>query len=381
MVIYEKDNIGRSFLEIIFLNAGSIFTSDGVANFAKEILNRGTKEKKEKFFSELEEDAINISFNVNHEYFTISLKCLNSKRKKAIDKLIELFSNLNLTEEAFKKTKKDIIAKKENLKNNNDYIANKNLYRAIFENTPLAIPVIGNNIEKITLNDVKNFISEKLTQNTIVINGGAEFEYERFLNILPKAKLEKYPFFHPKQKNIKETKNVEQSYIYFASEFNINKNELHLAKIATFILGSGGFGSRIMEEIRVKKGYAYSAYAFNTFKKTHKLLSGYMQTKLENTEDAINTLKNIINDFVENGITEEELRDAKKFLLGSEPLRNETLAQRLLKKFNEIYLELPKDYYKKELDLIKNTSLDEVNSFIKKYKNIKNLSFSILTNE
>lgn len=136
-----------------------------------------------------------------------------------------------------------------------------------------------------------------------------------------------------------------------------------------------------MEEIRVKKGYAYSAYAFNTFKKTHKLLSGYMQTKLENTEDAINTLKNIINDFVENGITEEELRDAKKFLLGSEPLRNETLAQRLLKKFNEIYLELPKDYYKKELDLIKNTSLDEVNSFIKKYKNIKNLSFSILTNE
>lgn len=112
MVIYEKDSIGRSFLEIIFLNAGSIFTSDGVANFAKEILNRGTKEKKEKFFSELEEEAINISFNVNHEYFTISLKCLNSKRKKAIDKLIELFSNLNLTEEAFKKTKKDIIAKK-----------------------------------------------------------------------------------------------------------------------------------------------------------------------------------------------------------------------------------------------------------------------------
>jgi zinc protease len=381
MFIFEKDNLGRSFLEIVFLNAGSIFAPDGVANFAKEMFNRGTKEKKEKFFNELEENAININFNINQEYLSISIKCLNSKRNKAINKLIELFENLNLTEEAYEKTKKEILAKKENLKNNNDYIANKNLYRAIFENTPLAIPVIGENIEKITLNDVKNFISEKLTQNTIVINGGAEFEYEKFLNILPKGKKEKYPFFYPKQKNIKEIKNVEQSYIYFASDFNINKNELHLAKIAIFILGSGGFGSRIMEEIRVKKGYAYSAYAFNTFKKTHKILSGYMQTKLENTEDAINTLKNIINDFVENGITEEELSDAKKFLLGSEPLRNETLAQRLLKKFNEIYLKLPKDYYKKELDLIKNTSLDEVNNFIKKYKNIKNLSFSILTNE
>jgi predicted Zn-dependent peptidase len=381
MLIYEKDNLGRSFLEIVFLNAGSIFSKDGVANFAKEMFNRGTKEKKEKFFNELEEEAININFGVNHEYFTISIKCLNSKRDKAINKFIELFENLNLTQEAFEKTKKEILAKKENLKNNNDYIANKNLYKAIFKNYPLSIPVIGENIENITLDDVKNFISNKLTQNVIVINGGEKFEYEKFLNLLPKGKKEKYPFFHPKQKNIKENKNVEQSYIYFASEFNIDKNELHLAKIATFILGSGGFGSRIMEEIRVKKGYAYSAYAFNTFKKTHKLLSGYMQTKLENTEDAINTLKNIINNFVDKGINKEELNDAKKFLLGSEPLRNETLAQRLLKKFNEIYLDLEKNYYKKELELIKNTSLDEVNEFIKKYQNIKNLSFSILTNE
>jgi zinc protease len=149
MLIYEKDSLGRSFLEIVFLNAGSIFDKDGVANFTKEMLNRGTIQKKEKFFNELEEEAININFGVNYEYFSVSVKCLNSKRKKAIDKLIELFNNLNLTDESFEKTKKEIIAKKENLKNNNDYTANKNLYKAIFENTSLAIPVIGENIDTI----------------------------------------------------------------------------------------------------------------------------------------------------------------------------------------------------------------------------------------
>jgi len=380
MIIFEKDNIGRSFLEIVFLNAGSIFAKEGVANFTKEMFKRGTKQKKEKFFNKLEIDAIHFNFNVNYEYFTISIKCLNSKRKKAIDKLIELFSNLNLTEESFEKTKKEILAKKENLKNNNDYIANKNLYKAIFQNTPLSYPIIGENIENISLNDIKEFIN-KLTQNVIIINGGKKFDYEKFIKLLPKKQIEKYPFFKAKINNIKETKKVEQSYIYFASNFDVKKEEFYLAKIATFILGAGGFGSRIMEEIRVKKGYAYSAYAFNTFKKTHKLLSGYMQTKLENTEDAINTLNNIINNFVDNGITQKELNEAKKFLLGSEPLRNETLSQRLLLKFNEKYLDLPKDYYKKELNLIKNATLDEVNNFIKKYQNIKNLSFSILTNE
>jgi zinc protease len=380
MIIYEKDRIGRSFLQIVFLNSGSIFFKDGVANFAKEILNRGTSKKKEKFFSFLDENAINLNFGINHEYFTVSVKCLNNKRKKALDSLIELFSDINLTKEAFEKTKREIITKKESLKNNNDYIANKNLYRAIFEKTPLAIPVIGENIENITKDDIKNFFNE-LSENVIIINGGEKFDYEKFIKLFPKKEKKKYPFFKPIQKNIKENKEVEQSYIYFASEYNIEKKEIHLAKIATFILGSGGFGSRIMEEIRVKKGYAYSAYAFNTFKKTHKILSGYMQTKLENTEDAINSLKNIINDFTQNGITSEELNDAKKFLLGSEPLRNETLSQRLLKKFNEAYLNLPENYYQKELDLIKNTKLNEINDFIKKYNNIKNLSFSILTND
>ena len=134
-----------------------------------------------------------------------------------------------------------------------------------------------------------------------------------------------------------------------------------------------------MEEIRVKRGYAYSAYATNNFKKTYKLLKGYLQTKLQNTNDAINLIKEIINNFYEKGITKKELELAKKFLIGSEPLRNETINQRLLRKFNEIYLDLPKNYFKKELELINNTKLDEVNEFIKNHKEIKNITFSIVT--
>jgi predicted Zn-dependent peptidase len=175
---------------------------------------------------------------------------------------------------------------------------------------------------------------------------------------------------------------VEQSYIHFASDFDVDyQNELHLAKIATFILGSGGFGSRMMEEIRVKRGYAYSAYAHNAFRKSYKLLSGYLQTKLENTDDAVNIVKTLINDFYQNGITEEELKSAKQFLIGSEPLRNETLNQRLLKKFNEHYLNLPNNYYEKELKLIESTTCDEVNNFIKSHPEIKDITFSIVTKE
>ena len=201
------------------------------------------------------------------------------------------------------------------------------------------------------------------------------------MDILPSNSLKKDLFFKPKHGNITEKHNVEQSYIYFGSEFNISNDELYLAKTATFILGAGGFGSRMMEEIRVKRGYAYSAYAQNEFQKTYTILKGHLQTKLENTEDAIKIVKELIDDFVKNGVSEEELNQAKKFLIGSEPLRNELLAQRLLRKFKEYYYNLPESYYDKELQMINSLELKELNDFIKKHDEIKNLSFSIVTNE
>jgi predicted Zn-dependent peptidase len=72
-------------------------------------------------------------------------------------------------------------------------------------------------------------------------------------------------------KDIIIKKKTEQSYIYFASPLNINfdSKDIYKAKVASFILGSSGFGSRLMEEIRVKNGLAYSVYAYFTHKKSH----------------------------------------------------------------------------------------------------------------
>ena len=378
-LIYEKDNLGRTIFEIVFKNTGSIFAKEGVAYALSHILNtKGTLKEKEKFYSLLEERAITFNVSTNKEFITISTAFLNEKTSFAINKLIELLQNPNFSQEAFEKSIKEIEAKRENLKNNYDYIANKNLFKAIFKDTPLAVPVIGEKSD-FTLDDIKNHFTTLSKEAAVFINGGKKIDINEFLEILPSKKVKQDMFFTPKTANIEEKRDVEQSYIYFASPFNVKKEELYLAKIATFILGAGGFGSRIMEEIRVKRGYAYSAYATNEFKKSYSILKGYLQTKLQNTEDAVNLVKNLIFDFSQKGITQEELENAKKFLIGSEPLRNETLSQRLLRKFNEYYFNLGEGYYQKELELIKNTTLEQINEFIKNHQEINNLSFSIVT--
>ena len=82
---------------------------------------------------------------------------------------------------------------------------------------------------------------------------------------------------------------------------------------------------------------------------------------------------------MQNGATQEELAQAKRFLLGSEPLRNETLSQRLSRAFFEYYGGFELGHSKKQLEKIEKLSLEELNSFIKKHDEITKLSFSVVT--
>jgi predicted Zn-dependent peptidase len=385
MIITQKDNLDRVIFEIIFENSGALFAKEGLANFlAKTLQNRGSnKNPNTKFLSKLEDNAIHLSVAAGRETITIHTSFLKEKQTIALKLLKELLSSPNFTEDSFQKTKKEIEATIQRKQTDFDYIANINLNKCSFKNTPLEYPIMGEkldfNLEDIKAHFKKFFIKENMT---FIVGGNFNpIDFDEFKILFPNGKKEKIPHFSPITSNIETIKPTEQAYIYFNSPYNVEKKEHYKAKIASFILGAGGFGSRIMEEIRVKNGFAYSAYARNSFTNHTNLLKGHMQTKLENEKDAINKLKYVITDFIENGITNEELIQAKQFLIGSEPLRNETLNQKLARSFNEYYNGYEKGYYKKELKLIEDISLNELNNFIKNHNEILNLSFSIVKND
>ena len=182
-----------------------------------------------------------------------------------------------------------------------------------------------------------------------------------------------------KEKIIK--RETQQAYLYFGSPYNLSVSDKdnYKARVATYILGTGGFGSRLMEEVRVKKGLAYSAYARVSISNSSSYMSGYLQTKLESLNDAKATVKTVFADFVKDGVTQDELDQTKKFLLGSEPLRVETLSQRLSRTFMEFYRGEELGHSQKELELIKNLKLSDLNDYIKKHKEILSLSYAVVT--
>jgi predicted Zn-dependent peptidase len=275
--------------------------------------------------------------------------------------------------------------------NDFDYVANNQLKSVLFKGTTLENSAAGTieSISKIELKDIENFISQTVCLENLIIVAGGDFELKEFeklvkplletLNVGKKAQLEEVNFISKKEEKVL-IKDTQQAYIYFGSSFNINSKdeENYKAKVASFILGGSGFGSRLMEEIRVKRGLAYSAYGSISINKSHSYFNGYLQTKNETADEAKKLVGEIIEDFVKNGVTNDELSAAKNFLTGSEPLRSETLSQRLNRAFTLYYRGLEPNYSQKELEKIQNLELTDLNNYIKSHNEINNLTFSIV---
>ncbi len=394
-LIFEEDkNLPIISMQLVFENSGSMTdTKNGLAKLTAKLLNEGTKKDGSVGFArKLENRAINLSVHSGAETFVIELSSLKSEFNYGVELLKELLSDPNYSEETLKKIKTQTIGELKRKESDFDYISMLKMKGMLFPNTPLAKPSLGTikSIENILLDDIKKDISTHLgLGNAIVVMGGDINKSEAskliigLLSELPEVKSKPIPILKAIGKEqIKNTKvESKQAYIYFGSPLNISfdSKKLYLSKVASFILGSSGFGSRLMEEIRVKKGLAYSAYSRFSINKSHSYFWGYLQTKVDSKDEAISSVKEVVNNFLDKGVTAEELESAKQFLLGSEPLRNETLSQRLNRAFLEYYHNRPLGSTLKDLEKIKNIKLDKLNSFISNHKEIKKISFSVVT--
>ncbi len=396
-LIFEKESLlPIASMQVVFRYSGSLADGEhpGLAKFAARMMNEGTKSLGATGFAKaLEERAIHLSAHAGRETFVFELSSL----KEEFDEGVVLFGSLlkepNLSEESFKKVQTTTIGSLMRKESDYDYQASLLLKKNLFAGTPLANPADGTveSVEGLKLRDVATFLDEHLRLGRAIVVIGGDMSLEeakdfarRALATLRAGEAPALPFFNASDsaKVVVEEKPTEQAYIYFGSPFylKVGDPDAYKARVAAFILGSSGFGSRLMEEVRVKRGLAYSAYGRIVLSKSTSYFSGYLQTKLQSQQEALKVVKEVMRRFVEKGASEQELEDAKKFILGSEPLRNETLSQRLGRAFDEYYKGLGLGYAKKELEKIEALKLEDLNAFIKAHPEILKITVAIVTN-
>jgi len=395
-VIFEKsDYLPIVSIQLIFTNAGHLSnTKDGQADMSAKLLNEGTKKEGSVGFAQkLDDRAIELHASVGRETFVIEMSALKSEYAYGMERLTDLLADPNYTDEALAQIKRQKIGWLMQKKSDFDYIAATHLRAILFKGTPLARPYDGTleSIQAMTLDDLKGFIDTHLGKNNLIVVAGGALGLEELraylapiIARLPQVETKAMPPVRATDGNVTETieeADTQQAYIYFGAPFDYSykAEDQYKAKIAEYVLGGAGFGSRLMEELRVKRGLTYGAYSVLRRTRYASYLSGYLQTKLASQDEAVRTVKAVVRDFVKNGMTQEELDAAKKFLVGSEPLRLETLSQRLHRAFDEYYYGRPLGFTKTQLTHIQNATLEEINAFIKSHPELADLSFAVVT--
>ncbi|QIX86891.1 M16 family metallopeptidase [Campylobacter ureolyticus] len=389
-LLYEFDSsMPVVNFKLIFKASGSVANGKfpGLANLVAKMLNEGTsKLGVSKFANLLELKAVNLSIFSGFETFGFEINTLKENFDYGLNLLINLLKDPNFTQKTLDKIK--TLIKGEIASNNTDfdYLSRIELNRLLYEDTSLEYPQIGTleSIDKIGLNEVKEFFNALFLENLFIVLAGdikENIDLNELLNCFKNGNKNELPLIKTsdEKKLSFVKKQVEQAYIYFGAPYNVKKDEIFKANVAIFIFGSSGFGSRLMEEIRVKRGLAYSIYARADFGLSSSKIWGYMQTKNESKDDAINVIKSEFLKFVKDGVSQDELNNAKNFLLGSVVLQKETMFGRINIKQKEFYMGEEFGEFERTLEKIKALNLDDLNEFIKAHDEILNLSFSVIS--
>lgn len=130
--------------------------------------------------------------------------------------------------------------------------------------------------------------------------------------------------------------------------------------VGNYSLGGGGFVSRLVKEVRDKRGLAYSVYSyFSPLQQMGPFQIG-LQTKKEQASDALQVTREVLTTFLEQGPSEAELQAAKQNLIGSFPLRLDS-NRKLLENVAMIgFYGLPLDYLDRYPDNIERVSVADV---------------------
>lgn len=147
------------------------------------------------------------------------------------------------------------------------------------------------------------------------------------------------------------------------------------AYVLNYTLGAGGFESRLMKTLRVEKGLTYGIGTGLSYSDHLQSWSGGGQTKNESAGEFIEGIKAELQKFVDEGVTAEELADAKAYLTGSYPLAFDSNGKIASNMMGVRQDGLGVDYFDKRNALINSVTLEDVNRVAKEYLSPENFTF------
>ena len=218
-----------------------------------------------------------------------------------------------------------------------EVVLQKRFRQAVFGNYPLARSSSIESIAAIQEGDLKRFHQDFYRQDRVIVNlvgnidhAGAKQIAEQIIGALP-AKgptipvlppLERSPIEPESQRVIRIPFQTQQTHIAMGmTAISRDNPDYFPLLVGNYVLGGGGFVSRLVGEVRDKRGFAYSVFSYFQPGRDTGTFEAGLQTRNDQADQALKVLQETVARFIEDGPSEAELAAAKANLINGYPLR------------------------------------------------------------
>ena len=323
-------------VEVSF-KAGSAYDrleSAGTASLTNHMMLLGSDNlKQEEIINKFTEIGAEIGSGFDQDKSSFSLRTLSEKKQEAFKLFQLVLHKPNFDKDIVEREKQRYISSIRQSDTLPDSIGSKAFMKAMYGDHSYALPSSGfvESVEKINDTDLKSFYDSTYSAKSaviVIVGDLSKKEATLFANQISHDL--------PSTKNLQSLKEVKlnqshtikidhpssQAHLHFG--YPIMKRgdkDFFPLYVGNYILGGGGFVSRLTEEVREKKGYVYSVYSYFMPMQEKGPFQIGLQTKKEQIDQAFDLVKKVVKEFIDFGPTEKELVAAKSNMVGGFPLR------------------------------------------------------------
>jgi zinc protease len=354
---------------------------EGLANLTARGLFLGSLNRTADIINE-EIDFLGASFNawVGKDFATFNLRVLKKDVDKGFGLFMEALRQPTFPEEEIRKETERILAAIQSGEDRPGVVAQREFQKTLFLKGPYGHPVEGTkeSVPRLTREAVARFHQTYYHPNNSILAIVGDITVEEVREKIvphlihwPMAEVSKVPFtvaFANERKSIKIDRAITQANLVIGhAGISRDNPDFYALTVMNYILGGGGFTSRLVEEIRIKRGLAYSVMSYFEAGKYPGSFQIVLQTKNSSAREAISISLEQMERIRRESVSEKELEGAKKYLIGSFPLRLDTQAKVASFITTVEYHGLGLDYVSRYRSLIKSVTREDVLRVARKY--------------
>ncbi|HTG01455.1 MAG TPA: pitrilysin family protein [Nitrospirota bacterium] len=398
LLLAEKHAIPVVTVSMAFLAGRTAEPADtpGLASITASLLTQGTEKRSAKQISrEIDFIGGSLSGSGGDDYASASLRVLSKDIRTGFDLLSDVLLHPVFDQKEIDRKVKETLAAIQRQKEEPSDIARNAFDKALFGNNAYGRTSDDTAafLPRLTRGDIVAFHAERYRPDSAVIAVVGDVTEKEIVSLLReyfaswKKGAQALPPAAPlptvdKRELRKIDKDITQATIIMGEVAISRENpDFYACSVMNYILGGGGFSSRLMDNIRDNKGLAYDVHSSFAAQKYPGAFSIAIQTKNESANEVIvEAFKEI--DRIRTGlVSEKELADAKAYLTGSFPLRIDTSAKiASLLTTIELY-NLGLDYPGRYAGLINAVSREDIRRVAQKYLHPDRMMIVVVANQ